>query len=78
MKSAGNTKQQKNCKKGWGCGFTCLPRTKKNCNKGIEGQAKTLTEWLEKNNPEKKRSLPNKGPTPSRKRGETFRGVSIE
>lgn len=49
LKAAGNTKQKKKCTKGWSCGYTCLPRTKKNCDNGIEGDAKTLTEWLEKN-----------------------------
>lgn len=52
-KRANNTKQKKKCTKGWSCGFTCLPRTKKNCDNGLEGDARTLTEWLEKNSPGK-------------------------
>lgn len=39
--------KEKKCTKGWKCGFTCLPVTKKNCTKAIEGQAKTYTAWLE-------------------------------
>ena len=25
----------KNCKKGWECGYTCLPKTKKNCKSAM-------------------------------------------
>lgn len=39
--------REKNCIKGWRCGYTCLPVTKKNCTKSVEGQAKTYTAWLE-------------------------------
>jgi hypothetical protein len=39
--------KEKKCTKGWKCGFTCLPVTKKNCSKAVEGQAKTYAEFLE-------------------------------
>lgn len=59
LKSAGNTKQKKKCSKGWSCGFTCLPRTKKRCDNGIEGDTKTLTEWLEKEGAKNQRPKPS-------------------
>lgn len=36
------------CKKGWPCGYSCQPRTKKNCKSGLSGQAKTYADWLGK------------------------------
>lgn len=42
-------KKLPNCSKGWGpCGYRCLPHTAKNCPSALEGQAKSLAEWLEK------------------------------
>lgn len=49
LKNAGNTKQTKNCVKGWPCGFTCLSRAKKNCKRKLEGQSVSLQEWLKLN-----------------------------
>lgn len=48
---AGNKtfKKQPVCTKGWGpCGYTCLPHSKKNCKAALEGQVKSLAEWLER------------------------------
>ncbi|MDF5717794.1 MAG: hypothetical protein PUP93_29000, partial [Rhizonema sp. NSF051] len=39
--------QSKNCLKGWSCGGTCLPKSKKNCHRALEGKHKTYVEWLQ-------------------------------
>ncbi|HEY9644380.1 MAG TPA: DUF3626 domain-containing protein [Coleofasciculaceae cyanobacterium] len=45
----GKERKLPTCSKGWGpCGYACLPHTKKNCGSALEGQAKTLAEWLER------------------------------
>lgn len=77
LKSAGNTKQEKTCSKGWPCGFTCLPRTKKNCNKGLDGQAKTVSDWLEKNTPAKS-GLPHQNPKTYKEFIENGRAIAGE
>lgn len=42
-------RKQPVCTKGWGpCGYACLPHTKKNCKAALDGQVKSLAEWLEK------------------------------
>jgi hypothetical protein len=45
LKMAGNTRQTKQCKKGYSCGFTCIARTR-NCRSPLEGQAKDYANWL--------------------------------
>ncbi len=40
--------KKRKCVKGWSCGATCLSREKKNCFNGLEGEPKTLADWLEK------------------------------
>jgi hypothetical protein len=47
LKMAGNTKQKKNCKKGWSCGYTCLGKDKKNCKSPLQGQVATYADWLQ-------------------------------
>jgi phage gp29-like protein len=46
LKMAGNTKQKKNCIKGWSCGYTCLGRDKKTCNSPLQGQVAKYADWL--------------------------------
>jgi phage gp29-like protein len=47
LKMAGNTKQRKNCTKGWSCGYTCLGKDKKNCKSPLQGQVAKYADWLE-------------------------------
>lgn len=43
--------KEKNCKIGWRCGYTCLPTTKKNCSRAINGQASVFVGFLNQNSP---------------------------
>lgn len=45
LKLAGNTKQTKQCKKGYSCGFSCISKSKE-CRSPLKGQAKTYADWL--------------------------------
>ena len=45
LKIAGNTKQEKKCKKGYPCGYSCISRNR-NCRKPLSGQSKTAAEWV--------------------------------
>lgn len=54
LKLAGNTKQEKKCKVGYPCGFTCISQSKV-CNKALPHQARTAAEWAKK---EKEKETP--------------------
>ena len=56
------------CKKGYPCGASCIATTK-NCNKTIDGQAKTYTNWLDLQS--KKKAQTPKAKTPKRPRKQT-------
>ena len=45
LKIAGNTKQEKKCKVGYACGYSCISQGKV-CNKALPGQAKNGAEWV--------------------------------
>lgn len=45
LKIAGNTKQEKKCKVGYACGYSCISQSKV-CNKALPGQAKNGAEWV--------------------------------
>ena len=45
LKIAGNTKQEKKCKVGYACGYSCISQNKV-CNKALPGQAKNGAEWV--------------------------------
>jgi phage gp29-like protein len=47
LKMAGNTKQKKNCTKGWSCGYTCLGQDKKTCKSPLQGQVAKYADWLQ-------------------------------
>ena len=44
-----NSKKEKNCNKGYSCGYTCI-NTSKACKKTLPGQAKSFAEFLKKQN----------------------------
>lgn len=65
---AKNNSKARACKKGYPCGASCIATTK-NCNKTIDGQAKTYTSWLDLQS--KKKSQTPKAKTPKRPRKQT-------
>ena len=65
---AKNNSKARACKKGYPCGASCIATTK-NCNKTIDGQAKTYTNWLDLQS--KKKAQTPKAKTPKRPRKQT-------
>jgi len=74
----GSGKKKPTCKKGWNCGYTCLPRTKENCKSPLKGQSATYADWLSKQEKKSSKSSSSitKAKTPSQSKSKTPRDIA--